>query len=75
MVKNLPDDSGHTRDTGSTPESGRSPGVGNGNPLQYSYPENFMDRGTWWATVPGVTKSHTGLSKISHASPFFRCGN
>ena len=38
-------------DTGSIPESGRSPGVGNGNPLQYSFPENSMDRGAWWTTA------------------------
>ena len=43
-------------DPGSIPESERSPGEGNGNPLQYSYLENFMDRGAWRATVPGVTK-------------------
>ena len=39
-----------------TPESGRSPGEGNGNPLQYSCLGNPMDRGDWWATVHGVTK-------------------
>ena len=39
------------------PGLGRSPGKGNGNPLQYSYLENPMDRGAWWATVPGVAKS------------------
>ena len=48
-------------DSGLIPGSGRSPGVGNGNPLQYSRLENFMDRGAWWATVPGVTKSQTQL--------------
>ena len=46
-------------DLGSTPGSGRSPGEGNGNPLQYSCLENHMDRGAWWATVHGVTKSWT----------------
>ena len=50
------------RDVGSTPGSGRSPGEGNGNPLQYSCLENPMDRGAWWATVHGVTKSQTRLS-------------
>ena len=40
-------------DLGSTPGLGRSPGEGNGNPLQYSCLENPMDRGTWWATVGG----------------------
>ena len=49
-------------DPGSIPGSGRSPGVGNGNPLQYSCPENPMDRGAWRATVHGVTKSWTRLS-------------
>ena len=41
------------------PGSGRSPGEGNGNPLQYPCLENSVDRGTWWATVHGVTKSRT----------------
>ena len=44
-------------DLGSIPGSGRSPGKGNGNPLQYSCLENPMDRGAWWATVHGVTES------------------
>ena len=46
-------------DLGSIPGSGRSPGGGNGNPLQCSCPENPMDRGPWWATVHRVTKSQT----------------
>ena len=41
------------------PGSGRSPGEGNGNSLQYSFLENFMDRGAWWETVHGVAKSRT----------------
>ena len=41
---------------------GRSPGEGNGNSLQYSCLEKSMDRGDWWATIHGVTKSRTGLS-------------
>ena len=50
-------------DGGTIPESGRSPGEGNGYPLQYSGLENPMDRGAWWAvTVHGVTKSWTQLS-------------
>ena len=49
-------------DLGSIPGSGISPGEGDGNPLQYSCPENFMDRGAWWATVTGVAKSQTQLS-------------
>ena len=48
---------------GSIPVSGRSPGVGNGNPLQYSWLENSMDSGPWQATVHGVTKSWTQLSE------------
>ena len=49
-------------DTGSIPEPQRSPGEGNGNPLQYSCMENSMDRGVWQAAVHGVTKSQTQLS-------------
>ena len=44
------------------PELRGSPGEGNGNPFQYSCLENSMDRGVWWATVHGVTKSQTQLS-------------
>ena len=44
------------------PRLGRSPGEGNGNPLQYSCLENPMDRGAWWAIVQGVAKSRTWLS-------------
>jgi len=50
-------------DLGSIPGSGRSPGEGNGNPLQYSCLENSMDRGAQRTTVHGVTKSQTGLSE------------
>ena len=49
-------------DLGSIPGLGRSPGEGNGNPLQYSCLENPMDREAWWATVHGVAKSRTQLS-------------
>ena len=49
----------NTGDLGSIPWSGRSPGEGNGNPLQYSCLENPMDRGAWWATIHGVTESDT----------------
>ena len=62
MVKNLPVSAGDTGDTGLIPES-RSSGVGNGNPLQYSWLENPMDRGTWQATVRGDTKSWTQFSE------------
>ena len=47
---------------GSIPGSGRSPGEGNGNPLHYSYLENPIDRGAWWATVHGIAKNQTRLS-------------
>ena len=47
---------------GCIPASGRSPGEGNGNPLQYSCLGNTMDRGAWHAAVHGVTKSRTGLA-------------
>jgi len=53
MVKNLPAKAG---DTGSTPGSGRSPGEGNGNPLQYSCLENSMDKGAWSFIVHGTAK-------------------
>ena len=52
----------NTGDSGLIPELGRSPGEGNGNPLQYSCLENPMDRGAWWATVHRVPKSWTRLS-------------
>ena len=61
VVKNTPANAGDIRDVGWIPGSGRSPGEGNGNPLQYSCLENAMNRGIWEATVHGVTKSHTGL--------------
>ena len=53
VVKNPPANAG---DAGFIRGSGRSPGVGNGNPLQYSCLEHPMDRGAWWATVHGITK-------------------
>ena len=62
LVKKLPANAG---DTGSIPESGRSPGGGCGNPLQYSCLENPMDRGAWWATVHRVSKSWTRLKWLS----------
>ena len=51
MVKNPLARAGDVRDSGSTPELGRSPGEGNGNPLQHSHPGNPRDRGAWWATI------------------------
>ena len=65
MVKNLPANAGDKRDTSLIPESGRSPGEGNGYPFEYSYKENLMDRGTWQATVHGVTNSQTLLKQLS----------
>ena len=55
-------------DLGSIPASGRSPGEGKGNPLQYSCLENPMEGGAWWATVHGVAKSRTRLSDYIHPS-------
>ena len=62
MVKNPPANAGNETDAGLIPASGRSPGVGNGNPLQYSCLGNPMDREVWWATVHGVAESWTQLS-------------
>ena len=54
------------RRRGLVPGSGRSPGIQNGNPLQYSCRENSVDRGAWWATIYGATKSWTQLSVYTH---------
>ena len=51
MVKNPPANAGDIGDSGLIPGWGRSPGLGNGNPFQYSCLENSMDKGVWWATV------------------------
>ena len=59
LVKNPPANAGDLRDVGSVPGLGRSPGRGHDNPLQYSYLENLMDRGAWWATIHRVTVSDT----------------
>ena len=67
MVKNLPANSGDTGDGGSITGSGRSPGGGNENPLQYSCLENCMNGGAWWATVHGITKSQTQHVPRTHA--------
>ena len=58
-------------DPGSIPGLGRSPGEGNGNPLQYSCLENPINRGAWWATVHGVTKSRIWLSNFTFFLSFF----
>ena len=62
-------------DLGSIPGSGRSPGEGNGNPLQYSCLENPMDGGVWWATVHGVSKSWTRLSDFTLHFSLKKLGN
>ena len=59
MVKNAPANAGDPRDVGLIPGMGRSPGRGNGSPLQCSWLENPMDRGAWWATVHRVAESRT----------------
>jgi len=59
VVKNLPTNAGNARAEGSIPGSGRSPGERNGTPLQYSYLDNSMDRGAWWATVHRTANSQT----------------
>ena len=69
MVKNLPANAGDTRDVGLILGLGRSPGEGNGNPLQCSYLENLMDGGTWWASVHGIEKSQTQLSDLACTLP------
>ena len=65
VVKNPSAGARDVKDSGSIPESGRSPGGGHGNPLQYSCLEHPMDREAWWATVPRVTKSQTKLKQLS----------
>ena len=57
VVKNLPANAGDPREVGLIPVLGRSPGIGNGNLLQYSCLGNPMDRGAWWATVHAATES------------------
>ena len=66
VVKNLSANAGDARDRGSIPGLGRSPGIGNGNPLEYSCLESTMDRRTRHATVHGVTRSWTQLSAYTH---------
>ena len=65
VVKNLPANAGVVREAGFIPGSGRSPGGGHGNPLQYSCLENPMVRGAWWATIYRVVKSWTRLKQLS----------
>ena len=63
MVKKLPANAGDARDVKQIAGLGRSPEGESGNPLQYFCPENSMDRGAWQATVHGIAKSRTQLSK------------
>ena len=63
MVKNRPANAG---DSGLIPESGRSPGEGNGYPLQYSCLENSMGRGAWWTTAHGVAKESDTTEQLNN---------
>ena len=65
VEKDLPANAGDVKDSGLIPGSGISPGGGHGNPLQYSYLENTIDRGAWRAIVHRVAKSQTQLKQLS----------
>ena len=69
VIKNPPANAGDSRDVSSIPGSGRSPGRGNGNPLQYSCLENPMDRGAWWAIVHGMAKRLERTEGLARAPP------
>ena len=71
VVKNPTPSAGDIRDTGLIPGLGRSPGEGNGNPLQDSCLGNHMDRGAWWATVQKVTESQTPPSSSSSSTQLY----
>ena len=74
VVKNRPANAGDRRDSGSIPGSGRFPGGGHGNPLQYSCLENPLDRGAWRATVHGVAQSGTPPKRLrTHAHGALNC--
>ena len=73
MVKNPPASPGNTRDMDSVPRLGRSPGVGNGNPLQYSCLENPTDRGAWRATVHGIAELDTAEPLSTQPVLLFLC--
>ena len=64
MVKNMPANAGDIRDVGLIPGSGKSPGKGQSNPLQYWCLENPLDRGALQATVQGVAESWTQLKQL-----------
>ena len=75
VAKNMPASTEDAKDAGSIPGSGRSLGVGNDNPLQYSCLETSMDRGAWQATVHGVAKSRSPdfvINTFKHNSAEFR---
>ena len=65
MVKNPPANAGDIEEMSSIPGLGRSPGGGHGNPLQYSCPENPMDRGAWWATGHRAAHHQTQPKQLS----------
>ena len=71
VVKDLPANAG---DAGLIPGTGISPGEGTGNPLQYSCLGNPMDRGTWWATVHGVTNESDTTLQLNHNKSLFIFG-
>ena len=74
VVKSPPANEEDIRDADLIPGSGRFSGVGHGNPLQYSYLENPMDRGAWWATVHRATKNRTQLKQLStHTMVHLKC--
>ena len=66
VIKNLPANAGESRDMGSIPGSGRSPGGGNGNPLQHSCLEISMHRRAWWAIGHGVSKESDMTWRLNH---------
>ena len=66
VVKNPPANTGDARDVDSIPGLGRSPGEGNGNPLQNSCLGNPLDKGAWWATVHGVTKESDMTERLNN---------
>ena len=69
VAKNLPPNAGDDlRDSGSIPRSGKFPREGNGNPPQYSYLQNSMDREAWQATVHGVSKMGHDCSNLPHTA-------
>ena len=67
MVKNLPAKAEDAKDVDLIPGLGRSPGEGNGNPLQYSCLENSTDRGDWWAITHAGHKESDMTERLTHA--------